>query len=141
MAAAVDTINEGRRGFATPGGAENGRINFEKGHALARQIFQEALASSDVELILLAEYFFVAKELAESEDDETEGRASAEAALQSFDDAFLVLKIVDDPVVYRGVEIGFPHRGQWRYKGLPRDAFHVAYIAHKMRLKNGRSSV
>jgi hypothetical protein len=139
MAAAVDTINEGRRGIATPGGAENGRVNFEKGHAIARQTFQEALVSGDIELILLAEYFFVAKELADSEDDEPEGKASAEAALQSFDDAFLALKVVDDPAAYRGVEMAFPHRGQWRYKGLPRDAFHVACFAHKTRLKNGLS--
>jgi hypothetical protein len=139
MSMAVDTINEGRRGLATPGEAENGRINFENGHALARQIFQEALGSGDVELILLAEYFFVAQELADSEADEPEGRVSADAALQSFDDAFLALKIVDDPAIYRGVEMAFPHRGQWRYKDLPRDAFHVACIAHKTRLKNGLS--
>jgi hypothetical protein len=44
---AVFTINQGRRGIATPGDAENGRINFENGHAIARQTFQEALASGD----------------------------------------------------------------------------------------------
>jgi hypothetical protein len=139
MAAAVFRISEGRRGLATPGRAENGRVNFENGHAIARQTFQEALASGDVELIMLAEYFFVGQELNESEGDEPEGRASAEAALQSFDDAFLALKAVGDPAAYRGVEMAFPHRSQWRYKGLPRDAFHVACIAHKTRLKNGLS--
>jgi hypothetical protein len=121
--------------------AENGRVNFEKGHALARQTFQEALASGDVEIILLAENSLVAKELADSEADEPEGKASAEAALQSFDDAFLALEAVEEGAAYHIAEQTFPHRGQWRYKGLPRDAFHVACIAHKTRLKNGRSSV
>jgi hypothetical protein len=143
MTAAVSTINKGRRSIATPGEAENGRINFEKGHAIALQTFQEALSSGDVEIILLAEYLFVTHELADSEGDEMEGKASAEAALQSFDDAFLALKVVDNPAAYRGVEMAFPHRSQcrsqWRYKGLPRDAFHVAMIAHKTRLKNGIS--
>ncbi|MDR3301373.1 MAG: hypothetical protein LBT01_02420 [Spirochaetaceae bacterium] len=40
---------------------------------------------------------------------------------------------------YHTVDMAFPHRNQWRYKGLPRDAFHVACIAHKTRLKNGLS--
>jgi hypothetical protein len=86
MTVAVSTINKGRRSLAAPGEAENGRINFEKGHTIAMQTFQEALASGNVELILLAEYLFVSQELAESDNDEPEGKASAEAALQSFDD-------------------------------------------------------
>jgi hypothetical protein len=139
MSTAVSTINEGRRGLATAGGTEDGRISFERGHALALQTFKEALDSGDVELVLLAEYFFVGQELAESEADETEGRASAEAALQSFDDALLALKAVCDPAAYRGAEMTFPHRGQWRCNGLPRDAFHVACFAHKTRLRNGLS--
>jgi hypothetical protein len=139
MSAAVSTINEGRRGIVTPGGTENGRINFEKGHVLAMRTFQEAAASGDVELILLAEYLFVTQELADSEGDEPEGKASAEAALQSFDDAFLALKAVEEGVAYHIAEQTFPHRSQWRYKGLPRDSFHVACIAHKTRLKNGLS--
>jgi hypothetical protein len=136
---AAIAIAKGRRSLAIKGKTEAGLLDFEEGHAIAIQNFQEALASGDVELILLAEYFFVGQELADSESDEPEGRASAEAALQSFDDAFLALKAVDDSAAYRGVEMAFPHRDQWRYKGLPRDAFHVACFAHKTRFKNGLS--
>jgi hypothetical protein len=136
---AATTIAAGRRSLESKGKTEAGLLDFEAGHTLAKRTFQEAIASGDVELILLAEYLFVTQELAESEGDEPEGKSSAEAALHSFDDAFLALKIVDDTAVYRGVEMAFPHRGQWRYKDLPRDAFHVACIAHKTRLRNGLS--
>jgi hypothetical protein len=70
---------------------------------------------------------------------EIKGKASAEAALQNFDDAFLALKAVGEGAAYHIAEQTFPHRGQWRYQGLPRDAFHVACIAHKTRLKNDLS--
>jgi hypothetical protein len=139
IAEAASTIARGRRSFTIRGETEKGLDDFEDGHALAMRIFQEAAASGDVELILLAEYLFVTQELAESEGGEPEGKASAEAALQSFDDAFLALKAVEEGPPYHTVEMAFPHRNQWRYKGLPRDAFHVACIAHKTRLKNGLS--
>jgi hypothetical protein len=89
--------------------------------------------------MLLAEYVYLSQELEESEDNEPEGKASAEAALQSFDDAFLALRAVEEGAAYHIAEQTFPHRNQWRYRGLPRDAFHVACIAHKTRLKNGLS--
>ncbi|MDR3325361.1 MAG: hypothetical protein LBS82_05185 [Spirochaetaceae bacterium] len=139
IANAAAKIARGRRGLEINGKAEAGLLDFQAGHALAKRTFQEAVASGDVELILLAEYLFVTQELAESEGDEPEGMASAEAALQSFDDAFLALKAVEEGAAYHIAEQTFPHHGQWRYNGLPRDAFHVAAIAHKTRLKNGLS--
>jgi hypothetical protein len=42
MARAVYDINRGRRGVATEGETEEGRVNFEKGHAAAFQAFQDA---------------------------------------------------------------------------------------------------
>jgi hypothetical protein len=141
IARAAAMIARGQRNLEITGKAEAGLLDFQAGHALAMRTFQEAVASGDVELVMLAENLFVTQELSESKGDEPEATASAEAALQSFDDAFLVLQIVDDPVVYRGAELAFPHRGQWRYKDLPRDAFHVAVIAHKTRLKNGLSRI
>jgi hypothetical protein len=121
------------------GEERNGRISFENGHALARKTFQEALASENVELILLAEYLFVSQELAESDNDEPEGKASAEAALHSFDDAFLSLEAVEEGAAYRIAEKVIPHSAQYRYQGLPKDCFHIACFAHKTRLKNGLS--
>jgi hypothetical protein len=139
IASAAVRIARGRRSLEIKGEAEAGLLDFQTGHTLARRTFQEAISSGDVELILLAEYLFVTQELAESEGNEPEGKASAEAALQSFDDAFFALKAVEEGAAYHIAEQTFPHRGPWRYKGLPRDAFHVACIAHKTRLKNGLS--
>jgi hypothetical protein len=132
-------IARGRKSMTVDGEERNGRINFENGHTLARQTFQEALASGDVELILLAEYLFGSEELAESDKDEPEGKASAEAALHSFDDAFLSFEAVEEGAVYRIAEKVIPHSAQYRYQGLPKDSFHIACIAHKTRLKNGLS--
>jgi hypothetical protein len=139
IANAAAMIARGRRSLEIMGKTEAGLLDFQAGHTLARRTFQEAVTSGDVELILLAEYLFVTQELAESEGNEPEGKSSAEAALYSFDDAFLALKAVEEGAAYHIAEQTFPHRGQWRYKGLPRDAFHVACIAHKTRLKNGLS--
>jgi hypothetical protein len=52
-------IARGRKSMTIDGEERNGRISFENGHALARKTFQEALASENVEFILLAEYLFV----------------------------------------------------------------------------------
>jgi hypothetical protein len=85
------------------------------------------------------DYFFMSGELAESDGKEPEGKASAEAALHSFDDAFLALEAVEEGVAYRIAEKVIPHSAQYRYQGLPKDAFHIACIAHMTRLKNGLS--
>jgi Zn-dependent M28 family amino/carboxypeptidase len=136
---AVADIAEGRKGLETDGKEHEGRLAFEKGVAKARAIFAEVLASGDVELMLLAEYLFITQELEESEDDEVEGRASAVAALVSFDDAFLSLKALEKGAAYQVAEQTYPHNAQYRYKDMPKDAFHIAFIAHKTRLRNSIS--
>jgi hypothetical protein len=136
---AVSKIAEGRKGLETDGEEHEGRLLFEDGIAKARAIFAEVLASGDVELMLLAEYLFITQELEESEDDEIEGRASAVAALASFDDAFLSLKALEKGAAYQVAEQTYPHNTQYRYKDMPKDAFHIAFIAHKTRLRNSIS--
>jgi hypothetical protein len=100
---AVAQIAEGRKGLETDGREHEGRLSFEDGIAEARAIFKEVFAGGDVELILLAEYLFITQELEESEDDEVEGRSCAVAAIASFDDAFLSLKVLRNSISRPGL--------------------------------------
>jgi hypothetical protein len=116
----VAYIAEGRRGLQTDGKEHEGRLSFEKGH----------------------------------------GRSSAKAGLAKFDDAvrpngralilplgkrllpydaFLVLKAVEEGAAYHTVDMAFPHERVYRYKGMPRDSFHLACISDKTRIRNGLS--
>jgi hypothetical protein len=52
-------IDSGRKGFATRGKAEEGRISYEDGIAEAMTAFQEAQTSADPQTIILAEYTFI----------------------------------------------------------------------------------
>jgi len=57
-------------------------------------------------------------------------------AIQFFDEAFLVLKIVKDKTIYQAVENSYSHKSDCRFRGFPKDAFHVAFGSHKTRLQN-----
>jgi hypothetical protein len=136
MFEAVERITNGRVELRTQGKAEQGRIDFHDGIRLASEIFTEVEASRDSYLMLLAEYVYTAQDLAGSRPEEKEARSSCEAAIHDLDDAFNCLKIVGQPAVYQGVEQSYLHRPQFRYKDMPRDAFHLAYIGHRTRVRN-----
>jgi hypothetical protein len=133
---AVSDIADGRIGLRTKGETEVGRETFAKGLELGKQIFSEIKDSGDPELMLLAEYLFVNQELEGARAEEKIGRASYQTAMHDFDDAFLSLKSVEDAVMYQGAENTHPHRYPFRYKGMPNDAFHIAYTGHYTRLQN-----
>jgi hypothetical protein len=133
---AVERIATGRVELRTQGKTEKGRINFHDGIGLAMEIFTEAEASRDSYLMLLAEYVYIGQELAGSRPEEKEARSSCEAAMQDFDDAFNCLKLVDTSAAYQNVELSHPHRAKYRYKSMPKDAFHIAYMGHRTRVKN-----
>jgi len=42
----------------------------------------------------------------------------------------------EDSVIYQGVDKAFPHHKDYRFKELPKDAFHIACMSHKTRLQN-----
>jgi hypothetical protein len=86
--------------------------------------------------MLLAANTFVTQEFESGYPEEKEALASYRAAIADFDDAFRVLEVVKAPSIYRGVEKAFPRKGDYRYNGCPKDAFHVAYIGHRTRLQN-----
>jgi hypothetical protein len=129
-------IDSGRKGFAIIGKEREGRINYESGIALAMETFKEAQAAADPETILLAEYTFITQELQFCEKTDKESLSSLTQALQFFDEAFPVLKIVKDKTLYQAVDKSLSHKREFRFKGFPKDAFHVAFGSHKARLQN-----
>jgi hypothetical protein len=140
--AAAFSIDFGRKGFATRGKAEEGRISYEKGIAEALAAFKEAsatdvaAATADPHTIILAEYTFLSQELEFCEKSDKESFSSLTKALKSFDDAFLALKAVEEGS-YIVVDQCTPHDKKYRVGVVyPKDSFHVACGSHKTRLEN-----
>jgi hypothetical protein len=118
MTAAVVSIARGRLGMITDGQEHEGRLTFESGIKQAYKVFTDARASGDPELMLLAEYTYMSQMLEYATENDTVGRSRAQAAVDSFEDAFLALQALADAVAYQAVEKAFPHRGQWRYNAF-----------------------
>ena len=134
---AAANIDLGRKGFATKGKAEEGRIFYEDGITTALTAFKEAQATADPYTIILVEYTFLTQELQFCEKSDKDSLSSLTQAIQSFDDAFLALKIVEDSTLYQGAEQIIPHGKKYRVGCcFPKDSFHIACISHKTRLQN-----
>jgi hypothetical protein len=129
------SIDGGRKGFATRGKAEEGRISYEDGISVASSAFAQAQATADPEIIILAEYTFLSQELQFCKPTDKHTLNSLTQALQSFDDAFLAIKSVEQPA-YKIADNIFPHNGKYRINGFPKDSLHIACIAHRTRLQN-----
>ncbi len=136
ITATMVDIDYGRRAYAIIGKEREGRIHYETGIAVAMTVFKEALISADPLALLIVEYTFITqeKQLCDKSDKDTIN--SLTKAIESFDDAFLALKAVEDKTLYRGTELTFPHNKKYRHKGYAKDAYHIAFIAHKTRLQN-----
>jgi hypothetical protein len=132
---AVLNIDLGRKGFATRGKEQEGRISYEDGIATALSAFKEAQAAADPQIIVLAEYAFLSQELQFCEATDTDTLSSLTQAKESFDDAFLALQAVEEPC-YKAVEKAIPHSSKYRISGFPKDSFHIACIAHRTRIQN-----
>ena len=134
---AVIHIDSGRKGFATKGKAEEGRVSYETGISEAMTSFKEAQATAAPQTILLAEYAFITQELEFCEKSDKAAISSLTRAIRFFDDAFLALEVVKDKTLYQAVDKAIPHDSDYRVKGgLPRDSFHIAIDGHKGRLQN-----
>ena len=134
---ATFNIDFGRKGFAIIGKEREGRISYEDGIAKALAAFKEAQATADPQTIILVEYTFLTQELQFCDKSDKESLSSLTKALQSFDDAFLVLTIAEDSTLYQAVEKSYPHDKKYRVGGgFPKDSFHVACGSHKTRLEN-----
>jgi hypothetical protein len=133
---AASAIDFGRKGFATRGKAEEGRLSYERGISVALSTFRDAQSTNDPQVIILVEYTFLNQELLFCDKNDTDSISSLTQAIQSFDDAFLVLKIVEDTTLYKAVNQSFPHNEKYREKSFPKDSYHIACKAHRTRLKN-----
>jgi len=136
IADAAFSIDLGRKGIATKGKAEEGRIFYENGISEAMTAFQEAQTTAGPQTIILAEYTFLTQELEFCEKSDKESINSLSQAIQSFDDAFRALKTVEDSALYKGAETTYPHHKDYRVGGFPKDSFHIACGSHKTRLQN-----
>jgi len=132
---ATASIDAGRKGFATRGKAEEGRISYEKGISNAMTAFQEAQATADPQTMILAEYTFLTQELEFCEKSDKDSINSLTQALKSFDDAFLALQAVEEDG-YKTSDKTFPHHKDYRFGGYPKDSFHIACQSHITRIKN-----
>jgi hypothetical protein len=132
---AAAAIEFGRKGFATRGKAEEGRISYETGIALALSNFKDAQSTVDPYTIIFVEYTFLFQELQFCDEIDTDSISSLTQAIQSFDDAFLALQAVEDSG-YIIADKTHPHNKKYRICGFPKDSFHIACIAHKTRIQN-----
>jgi hypothetical protein len=132
-------IVEGRVKHFTEGSEADGLREFKDGCAILKDTFTAARASNDLSLILQAEFMFLTAEIAEGSDDEPLAKASAEAGLEVIEDAFRALQAVALGNAYKAVDLAYPlhDKRKWRYKGCPKDAFHVFCESHIARLNNG----
>ena len=132
---ATTHIDSGRKGFASRGKEQEGRILYEDGISEAMSAFQEAQSSTDPQALILAEYTFLTQELELCSKTDKDSIDSLTKAVQSFDDAFLALKAVEGSG-YITADMVFPHNGKYRVSNYPKDSYHIACIAHRTRLKN-----
>jgi hypothetical protein len=128
---AAINIDFGRKGFAARGKEAEGRLSYEKGIAAALSAFQEAQTATNPQILLLAEYTFVAQELQFCHKIDKDTFSS----LTEADDAFLALEAVEE-LGYKTADKTYPHKEVYRVSGYPKDAFHIACIAHRTRLQN-----
>jgi len=132
---ATANIDSGRKGFATRGKAEEGRILYEEGIANAMITFKEAQATAEPQTMILAEYTFLIQELQFCERTDKDSLNSLTQAIQYFDDAFLALKAVEN-TNYKITDDTIPHNKKYRVMGYPKDSFHIACHSHITRIKN-----
>lgn len=129
-------IDLGRKGLKTDGGEREGRLSFEKGIMATSIAFSQVQSSANPQTILLAEEAFIEQELKFCSEKDTYSRSSLTQAIQSFDDAFLCLEAVEDANGYKTADKTWPHSAKYRVRSFPKDAFHIACIAHRTRLQN-----
>jgi len=133
---AATNIDFGRKGFAIAGKERAGRIAYEEGIADVLSAFNEAQITADPQTIITAEYTFLSEELHLCDARDKNSLVSLASAIESFDEAFICLEIVEKHNLYQAAEKTYSRRSKCRIKGFPRDAFHFACASHRTRLQN-----
>ena len=129
-------IDYGRKGFAIRGKADEGRISYEDGISRALSTFKDAQSTVDPQIIILVEYTFLNQELQFCDPSDNDSLSSLTEAIQSFKDALRCLAVVEDNTEYKIAEKTYSFNKKHRFKGYPKDAYHIAINAHRTRLKN-----
>ena len=134
----TEQIYTGRHLLDIDGFEREGRINYRERLADAMELFNDAqlLADNDLALLIQSELAFITQELQFCASDDKETSSSLKQAIQSFDDALSALQVVEQPEIYRGADLTYPHQKKYRYKDVPRDSLHIACMAHHTRLGN-----
>jgi hypothetical protein len=133
---AVVNIDFGRKGLTTDGEEHSGRIHYENGIYTALSAFKEAQTSADPQTLILVELTFLQQELQFCHETDIDSKSSLTQAIQSFEDALRSLEAVGNAVLYQGAEKTYPTSPKYRIQGFPKDAFHLACMAHRTRLRN-----
>ena len=131
-------IDQGRKWLDSDGIEYEGRISYRKGLALAALTFNEIGNADFAELKLLmqAEYIFLGQELQFCSSADTNAQTSLKTAIHEFDEAFVALDVLYNAENYKIADKIFSTRKEFRYKGMPKDAFHVACAGHYQRITN-----
>jgi len=131
-------IDEGRKWLDSEGFEAEGRLSYRLGLQRAIEAFGviQTHAETDLELLVLAEHSYLTQELQLCDPADTFGVNSIKQAIADCDDALLALTALNDPNLYRGAEMTHPHKAKYRYKEMPRDAFHITCISHRARISN-----
>jgi hypothetical protein len=96
LTAYVIDIDAGRKGLATKGKTEKGRVSYERGISGAFAAFQEAQSTANPQTLVLAEMNFLQQELQFCGETAKATRTSLTRAVQEFDDALLAHEAVQD---------------------------------------------
>jgi hypothetical protein len=134
----VTTIYQGRQWPDTEGLEGEGRISYKRGLALAVEAFKETQerAAVDLDLLIVAEYTFLGQELEFCASTDTNAITSLTKSIQEFDEAFCALDLLQNTETYKCLGKAFSHRPEFRYRKMPKDAFHVACAGHMVRIRN-----
>jgi hypothetical protein len=131
----ANQIDRGRKGFTINGEEHNGRINYEDGISAALAAFQEAQAAAEPQTIIFAELAFLQQELQFCNEADNETKSSLTEAIQSFEDALRAFEAVQESG-YKTAEKTYPKKPRYRFRQMPKDAFHIACISHRTRIQN-----
>jgi hypothetical protein len=129
-------IGEGRKGFATFGKEQEGRVSYENGIALALAAFREAQQSGDTQTIILAELVFLNQELQFCNKADAETINSLNHAIHDFGDAMRSIEAVEDVAGYKIAEKTHSTDPKKCVEGFPADVFHQACKSHLTRIRN-----
>jgi hypothetical protein len=136
IATAMQRMVDGRKALTTEGLSNDGLIMLNDGQKSIIGIFNDAIASGNVDLMLDAMMFYTAQELVQNDVAEEVARSSAETAMAKFQDAVLSLKAVKTDC-YSVVDDCIPHSKNYRHGKYPRDSFHIACDSDRMRIMKG----